>query len=290
MMNTILYAQDVPKISIVMPVFNAVKYIEAAILSILNQEYPNVELIVIDGGSNDGTVGLIESFSKKIQYWESQSDRGQTHALNKGFARATGDLFAWLNADEEYLPGTFNKVVNAYLSGKSVDLIFGGRVFLDLTRQPAVSTTQLQSRIAPFALSFYTGRILFTDATFWSNSLHHRTGELNELEYPRYAMDVEWLLRITGNSKKWVRIDEPLSVFKLHGNNITTEGDSLGRRLNEKIRREYALANKISMIKLFFGWLFYSTTLRYLERGIKGLLVPPKLKTMAYLFSRSYKK
>jgi hypothetical protein len=87
-----------------------------------------------------------------------------------------------------------------------------------------------------------------------------------------------------------VRIDEPLSVFKLHGKNISAEGDSLGIRLNEKIRRDYAKAHNISYVSILLGWLFYSTLLRYIERGLKGLLVPPKLSTVTYLFSRTYKK
>lgn len=290
MSNRILYAQGVPKISIVMPVFNAVKYIEEAIKSVIAQNYPNLELIVIDGGSNDGTVSVIEKYSSQITYWVSEPDKGQTNALNKGFSHASGELCAWLNADEEYLPDTLNKVAKIYASDKSVDLIYGGRILLDMTCQPARESVQLQPAIAPFPLTMYTGRILFTDATFWSKSLHEMTGVLDEINYSRYAMDVEWLLRISGNSKKWVRIDEPLSVFKLHGKNITTEGDSLGRRFNEKIRREYARLNKISIIKLFFGWVFYSTILRYIERGPKGLMVLPQLSTVAYLFSRSSKK
>jgi glycosyltransferase involved in cell wall biosynthesis len=279
-----------PRISIVMPVFNAVQYISAAIKSVLAQNYPNLELIVIDGGSNDGTVSAIEQYSNQITYWVSEPDEGQTNALNKGFSHASGELCAWLNADEEYLPDTLNKVAKIYAADKSVDLIFGGRILLDLTCHPSRETIQLLPAIAPFNLTMYTGRILFTDATFWSKSLHEMTGVLDEINYSRYAMDVDWLLRISGNSKKFARIDEPLSVFKLHGKNITTEGDSLGKRFNERIRRDYAESHNISKIKIFLGWVFYSTLLRYFERGLKGLLVPPKLSTMAYLFSDSHKK
>ena len=176
-------SENLPLISIVIPVFNAVDYIESAIQSIIQQNYQNLELIVIDGGSTDGTVSILEKFSTKFSYWESVSDRGQTHALNKGFRKANGVLRGWINADEEYLPDTLNKVAKIYASGKSVDLIFGGRILLDMTCQPAMETVQLQPAIAPFNLTLYTGRILFTDATFWSKSLHEMTGVLDEINY-----------------------------------------------------------------------------------------------------------
>ena len=94
--------ENFPRITIITPVFNNVHFIESCILSILNQNYPNLEYIVIDGGSNDGTLEIIENYAEKLTYFISEKDRGQTHALNKGFAKATGQILAWLNADEEY--------------------------------------------------------------------------------------------------------------------------------------------------------------------------------------------
>ena len=102
--------ENFPRITIITPVFNNVHFIESCILSILNQNYPNLEYIVIDGGSNDGTLEIIENYAEKLTYFISEKDRGQTHALNKGFAKATGQILAWLNADEEYLPGTLLEV------------------------------------------------------------------------------------------------------------------------------------------------------------------------------------
>ena len=97
-----------PKISIVMPSFNHSQYIERSILSVLNQGYPNLELIIIDGGSIDGTVEIIKKYSKYIDYWISEKDKGQSDALNKGFQKASGQIYGWLNSDDVYLPKTFS--------------------------------------------------------------------------------------------------------------------------------------------------------------------------------------
>ncbi|MDP8265650.1 MAG: glycosyltransferase family 2 protein [Candidatus Aceula meridiana] len=279
-----------PKISIVTPAFNARQFIEAAIKSVLEQNYPNLEYIIIDGGSTDGTVDIIKKYEKHISHWESNPDRGQTHALNKGFSRATGILRGWLNADEEYLPGTLRCVGGEYSASNDLELIYGNRYFLNLNVDPPVKRLEKIFPILPFSLMFYTGRILCSDATFWTKQVHDALGELDEERYPRYAMDAEWLLRVTGMVHRWKHIAKPLSVFKLHGVNITTEAVNRGLRYNEQIRRAYAKAHGISTFKIFLGWLWYSTRLRIWEKGILGMFTPPRWDTFAYLFLHKYRK
>ena len=102
-----------PKISIVMPSYNQVQFIERSILSVLNQDYPNIELIIIDGGSNDGTVEVIKKYEKHITFWVSEKDKGQSDALNKGFKHCTGEIYGWLNSDDLYLPNAFKHAATA---------------------------------------------------------------------------------------------------------------------------------------------------------------------------------
>ena len=96
---------DPPMISVVIPSFNQAVYLEKAIRSVLNQDYPRLELVVADGGSSDGSREVIERFSDSLAWWCSEPDRGQAHAINKGFARTTGDVMAWLNSDDRLAPG-----------------------------------------------------------------------------------------------------------------------------------------------------------------------------------------
>jgi glycosyltransferase involved in cell wall biosynthesis len=112
------------KISIVTPSFNQGDYIEQTICSVLDQNYPNLQYIIIDGGSTDGTVEVIKKYEKHLAFWTSEPDSGQTDAINRGFHRCTGDIFNWINSDDYYEPGTFAKLA-AHFSDPSVDVVCG---------------------------------------------------------------------------------------------------------------------------------------------------------------------
>ena len=114
-----------PKISIVTPSFNQGRYLETTILSILNQGYPDLEYIIIDGGSDDGSVDIIKEYDKHIKYWVSEKDDGQSQAINKGMAHAKGDWVAWINSDDYYLPNTFFNVMNKAMNSPGCTWVVG---------------------------------------------------------------------------------------------------------------------------------------------------------------------
>ena len=133
------------KISVVTPSFNHARFLERTMLSVLGQPYPDLEYLVVDGGSQDGSVEIIRKYAGRLAYWVSEKDQGQTDAINKGFARARGDIFAWLNSDDTYLPGTLPQVADFFEKNPQAAAVYANANFIDeddrvIGRFPAAQT------------------------------------------------------------------------------------------------------------------------------------------------------
>ncbi|MBG0787460.1 MAG: glycosyltransferase, partial [Anaerolineaceae bacterium] len=120
-----------PLVSIITPSYNQAKFLRRTLDSVLNQDYPNLEYIVIDGGSDDGSLEIIQEYADRLAYWESVPDKGQTDAINKGFNRATGKYIAWLNSDDVYYPGAISEAVAFLEEHPDVGLVYADCDFLD---------------------------------------------------------------------------------------------------------------------------------------------------------------
>ena len=116
------------KLSIITPSFNQGRFLEETILSVLNQGYKSLEYVVIDGGSTDESVSIIRRYEDKLAYWESEKDRGQVHAINKGLEKVTGDIVAFINSDDVYLPGAFNSVMNHFHENPESEWVCGDTI------------------------------------------------------------------------------------------------------------------------------------------------------------------
>ena len=120
-----------PKVSIVVPSFNQARYLETALRSILDQDYPDLEVIVIDGGSTDGSLAILERYAPRLAYWVSEPDAGQADGINKGLRCATGEIVAWLNSDDVYLPGAVRQAVEALGAEADAGLVYADGIMVD---------------------------------------------------------------------------------------------------------------------------------------------------------------
>ncbi len=191
-----------PKVSIVTPSYNQGQYLEKTIRSVLDQGYPNLEYIIIDGGSTDDSVDIIKRYEQHIAYWESVPDRGQSHAINKGFARATGDIYAWLNSDDWYAPGALQTVADTFVANPEAGAVVGAGEMVDeggarlLFKSPTQVTTETLCR--------WLEDYFWQPSTFFRQQAWTTCGPLDEDVH--YAMDLDLWLKI---SKKFAFVAVP---------------------------------------------------------------------------------
>jgi glycosyltransferase involved in cell wall biosynthesis len=184
--------QQWPRISIVTPSYNQALFIEKTIRSILLQGYPNLEYIIIDGGSTDKSVEIIKKYEKWLTYWVSEPDRGQSHAVNKGFEKASGEVFAWLNSDDYYFKDAFRSVSAAYHESCGAGGWFGGCLQVNVEGETLVLV--YPNRLDADALASWGENAVNQSACFFSKEAWQRCGPLDEELH--YAMDFDLWIKI----------------------------------------------------------------------------------------------
>ncbi len=204
------------KFSIVVPSFNQGRFIEETILSVLEQDYPEKELIVIDGGSTDNTLDVIRKYEGRITYWVSERDRGQAHAVNKGLAVATGDIFGWQNSDDIYLPGAFQSAAETWVGSPEVDLVYGSMKFID---PEGVEIDEMRLIPANRFNMLYDGSLIKNQSAFWRRNLVNRLGGIDETL--SFCMDYEFFLRAVRSGARIRLIPRPLGAFRRHSGSKT---------------------------------------------------------------------
>ena len=212
---------DLPKISVVTPSLNQGRFLEECITSVIKQDYPDFEYIIIDGGSTDNSLDIIAEYKQYLAYSVSEPDNGQSSAISKGFKKAKGELVAWLNSDDYYLPGAFRKVAEAYGRDPEASFYFGNGLRVD--SKGMKKSRFFESETVNFnrdALLYCLNYIL-QPATFINASYLKKINFLDEDLH--YGMDTDLWLRLS-KEKMPAFVPETLSVSREYGNTKTSTG------------------------------------------------------------------
>ena len=239
------------RVSVIVPVLNGAASLSETIRSVLSQDYPYIELIVIDGGSNDGTLDIIQGFSSEITYWETGQDSGISNAFNRGISHATGELVAILNSDDTWEAEALKQVLDALEKYPDADIYYGQVRYFD----PVNSNTYIRY---PDLLRMKQRMYLFHPAVFVRKTAYERIGLYSD-EY-KLAMDSEWLHRAISAGLKFKSIDSVLAKMSLGGRS----DQQFVAALNEYRRSllEHRIAGIWSANLYFIKYVFLKSMLR----------------------------
>lgn len=223
-----------PRISIVTPSFNQAKYIERTIKSILDQGYPNLEYVVQDGGSTDGTIDVVQPYVQQLTHFESRRDHGQAHAINLGVQHTSGEIMAYLNSDDILLPGSLNYVAEYFSNNPDVDVIYSHRVVIN----------EKDEEIGRWILPRHDNQIILwadyvpQETLFWRRSIWEKAGNQMDESY-QFALDWDMLVRFRAVGAKFVRVPRFLAAFRVQSAQKTSMHiNSVGLEEMDRLRRK----------------------------------------------------
>lgn len=221
--------KDYPKISIVTPSFNQGQYIEQTILSIINQGYPNLEYIIIDAGSTDDTIEIIKKYEHHISYWVSESDNGQSDALNKGLAKCTGEIFNWVNSDDYLEENALFKIADYFANNRRIDMVCGWCSLFD--EDTLEETFKHRTEIFETLEETLVEQRINQPASFYRLSVVKGLGGVNP--HLHYIMDLDMWFRYLAafGQGRILLTDDLFAHFRLHNQSKTTQ-------LQQKFREE----------------------------------------------------
>jgi len=256
--------ENFPKITIITPSFNQAKFLEKTILSVLNQNYQNLEYIIVDGGSTDGSVEIIKKYEDKLKWWVSEKDDGQVAAINKGLRSATGTWVGWQNSDDIYLKNTLNDLSLEIKKNHDIGLIVADMLLIDDQDLPIRDVRYVKPTYKSFLVE---GMVLCNQSAFWLRDIHNKIGFLDE-QY-EYSFDYEWFLRLLKHTKA-KHVNKIWGCFRQHQDSKTFLCKSKFKEDNILINNNY----KSSFLeKIFFKsrrtiLMLASGNWRYVLRGI----------------------
>lgn len=223
-----------PRITVITPSYNQGQYLEATIQSVIAQRYPNIEYIIRDGGSTDNSIAIIRKYEPWISHWTSEPDGGPADAINRAFAGATGDILAWLNSDDMYLPGALHAAAEVFMTLPEVDLVYGEGWYIDERGHRIEPCRFVRRRFE--RLYLVNKDPILQPAAFWKRSLWESTGPLDTSL--RWVFDWEWFIRAHDRGRfHYLPIE--LANYRVQPEALTRTG-GLSRQLEHgRVTRRY---------------------------------------------------
>ena len=250
---------SLPRISIVTPSFNQAQYLEEAMLSVLSQDYPDVEYIVMDGGSTDGSVDIIRRHAGRLAHWESRIDEGQADAIARGFDLATGTIIGWLNSDDVLLPGALERAGAWFAAHPRCDCVVGASVIIDAAGNPCRDARGHVVFNPGITMGFRHLLLLGCwgynqPATLWRRQAFVDTGGFDRSL--RFAFDYDMYLRLAGRGPL-CRLPEFQACFRVHPESKTSTLDRVRVSETRAVQRRVGLSDKPSLadglLKAWYG-------------------------------------
>jgi len=219
-----------PKVSIVTPSYNQGRFLEETIRSVLLQSYHNLEYIIMDGGSTDTSKDIIKKYERWISSWVSEKDKGQAHAINRGFRQATGDIFAWLNSDDVLLPQAVYLAVSYLHEHSDAGMVYSDRDIIDA--ESKVIGERLLRKFVSWQFRYCSG--VNQETGFWRKKIYFECGELDESLH--FGMDFDLWLRIIQKADIH-HIPAKLGMYRAHGQSRSVMVDRIQKTSDEKVKR-----------------------------------------------------
>ncbi|QDV67256.1 Putative glycosyltransferase EpsE [Rosistilla carotiformis] len=243
------------RISVVTPSYNQAEYVEQTILSVLQQDYSNVEYLVLDGGSTDGSADIIEKYSDQLAYWCSAPDGGQADAISRGFARCTGDVICWINSDDLFLPGALSKVARYFTDHPETQCLSGGAFTIDEHNQPVkgFGVFTLGEQATFDKLRFYAQDNLYQPAAFWRRSAYEAVGGVDPTL--NFIMDYDLFARLALHSP-FARLPALLACFRLHGECKSMRIQEVREAELELFRERYGASSCSELSQRLMYWKY----------------------------------
>ncbi|WP_420149234.1 glycosyltransferase family 2 protein [Spirosoma sp.] len=257
-------AKSYPKLTLVTPSYNQAHYLERTILSVLNQNYPNLEYFIIDGGSTDGSVDIIKKYESYLTGWVSEKDKGQTDAINKGLRRATGDYVAFQNSDDVFAPHAFDRVADAWRKSPDTDVFFGD---MYITDENDVILEEMRAPDFCVECHIYEGMQVFNQSLFIRRERLNQVGLLDE--NLQFVIDYEIVARLgVVPGIRFQHVDGFWGGFRVQPNAKSSTITSVGLAEHQLIKEKYRPKLTSSLSSTF--WQRYCRLRKLLAFLLKG--------------------